>query len=200
MDRLTLRSAGWLAAGFDAAHVLELLVREDPADVMWACNVGSYLVAAGLLLRRATINGAGVLMLILGDILWGIHLVSGGETMPTSFLTHVGVLALGLWGLGRLGLPRPTMEVAVWSALLALAGGRFLGSAEANVNVTHGIPPEWDVLPLSHPGFFVVVMLVYFAGLLTVQLLLYRLGFSEEPALLEEGADEVPVRQRVGFG
>ncbi len=89
-----------------------------------------------------------------------IDLATGGELIPTSFLTHVVGFALGLHGVRRLGFPRGTW----WKATLAFVAvwpvTRLLTPRAANVNLAFFVHPGWERLfPVYALYFFAIVAL-----------------------------------------
>jgi hypothetical protein len=91
---------------FYAIHAGRHLVLGHPEDALWACHLGALLVGLGWLRNGALVNAIGCFWLAMGDVLWCIDLAAGGELLPTSLLTHVGDLALGILGVARMGIPR----------------------------------------------------------------------------------------------
>ena len=106
-----------------------------PENLLWACHAAALCVGIGLVVGRHTLVAAGVLLLTIGVPLWLINLAAGGVFYPTSILTHVGGLGLGLIGLRRAGYPPHAPQ---WA--LALVGGLLLATRLAtppaeNVNL-----------------------------------------------------------------
>jgi hypothetical protein len=142
MNRRTVAGTG--AILFYAIHGGYWIVRGVPQNVLWACHLGSAAVGVGLLCRLPLLNGVGVLWLGMGNIFWAINLASGGELEPTSFLTHLGGLAVGLYGIKKLGLPRLAAPMAL-AALLALQRMTpWFGAPEENVNLAFRVWTGWE--------------------------------------------------------
>jgi hypothetical protein len=123
------------------------------------------LVGVGLLTGSPAINAVGVLLGSLGLPLWLLDLATGGPFFPTSILTHVVALAIGIRGAWLLGVPRH----AWWKAaamLVALIGLCRIATPEsANVNVAFAIPPGWERQFASHRSylaFIIAAAAVYF--------------------------------------
>jgi hypothetical protein len=135
---------GVLALGFFAAHGGYHLLHGRPHDVLWICTVAPALVGVGLLGSWPAWVGVGVLWLVAGLPLWLLDLAGGGEFLPTSLLTHLGGLGVGLYGLWRLGLPAGVW----WKAFLGLAVlqqlCRWLTPRAANVNLAFTVHPGWE--------------------------------------------------------
>jgi len=145
-----MRILGVLALGCYAIHGGSHLLKHQPEDLLWACHIGAALVGVGLLIGSASVNGIGVLFLVLGTPLWIMDLLAGGEFLPTSCLTHLGGLAIGLYAVGQLGMPRS----AWWQSTLALVAlmilCRLVTPREANVNVAFAIQHGYEDYFSSH--------------------------------------------------
>ena len=113
----------------------------------------------------------GALWLSLGTPYWILDVSSGGEFIPTSVLTHIGGLGLGLHALRQQGIPRG----AWWQALLAMIPlqllSRLLTPRAANVNLAWDVYPGVAKLFPGYPLYWASNMLI--AGL--VYFLVYRL-------------------------
>src|SRR5262249_47931746 len=114
--RQPMKSLGCLALVCYAVHAGFHLYHGRPEDLLWACHIGAAVVGLGLILSSATLNGVGVLLLCMGTPLWLLDLAGGGEFYPTSCFTHLGGLAIGIYGLHRLGMARGTW----WKASITL--------------------------------------------------------------------------------
>jgi hypothetical protein len=150
------------------------LLHHRPGDLLWACHIGAAIVGVGLLTLSPVVNGIGVLLLCMGTPLWLMDLAGGGEFFPTSVFTHLGGLAIGLYGVRRLGMPR-----GVWwkttVALIALIFVCRLATPErANVNVAFAIQPGWETYFPSHRVYLVVIISEAAAYFFIVELVLRR--------------------------
>jgi hypothetical protein len=129
------RLPGVAALAFYAVHAGTWLQRGVPGALLWACHLGCLLVGIAILAKRPALNGAGVLWLVLGNLLWAIDLATGGEFIATSPLTHIGGLAVGLWYARCAGFPRGCWLTALAgiAALHLLTG--FVTPPAENINV-----------------------------------------------------------------
>jgi hypothetical protein len=147
------RLLGIAALACYAIHALLHIVRGEWYDLFWACHVAALLVGVGLLARNAAIDGVGVLLGLMGLPLWLADLAAGGEFLPTSALTHVVALGIGIYGTVRLGIPRG----AWWGAALVLVGligfCRMTTPPGPNVNVAFAIQPGWESHFASHASY-----------------------------------------------
>lgn len=152
------RTAGIVATLFYAIHAAYHVAEGHPEDALWACHLATLLVAAGLLLRRPLPAAIGVAWLALGIPLWIADLAGGGAFLPTSLLTHVGGLVLGLHGLSRMGVPAKLW----WKALLSLWGLQLVTRAvtppAANVNLAFRV---WDGYERTFPSYRLYLALLW---------------------------------------
>jgi len=164
MNKLGLAALGCYAihAGF---HVLS----GRPEEALWMCHLGAALVGIGLLSSSTTTNGIGTLFLCIGTPLWVMYLAGGGEFYPTSCFPHLGGLAIGLYGVRRLGLPSGTWWKAVLALVVLILVSRLVTPPPANVNVAFAIYPGWEKYFPSH--------LVYL-GAMIAQAALYFFAFE----------------------
>jgi hypothetical protein len=174
--------------GFHVAH-------GRPLDLLWACHLGAALVGIGLLGRSATVNAIGTLVLAVGTPLWLLELASGGEFLPTSLLTHVLALAIGLYGVRRLGMPAGAWWKAVVATLALILLCRLVTPASANINVAHSVPPPWRETFPSHSAYLATMMAVAAACFFALERTLRHLAGrpTEGPAgppAAEEGQHE----------
>lgn len=138
---MTTRVLGAAGLALYAVHAARHATFRQPEHLVWLCNVAAVAVGAGLLLGRPMLNAVGVLWLIVGDPLWLIDLMRGGELLPTSLLTHGAGLVLGIVGLRRLGLPRGAWWRAVLAGLVLLTVTRAITPAAADVNLVYTLWP-----------------------------------------------------------
>lgn len=154
----TMKKLGWAALGCYSIHAGFHILNGRPEEVLWMCHLGAALVGAGLLSSYATTNGIGTLFLCAGTPLWVMYLAGGGEFYPTSCFPHLGGLAIGLYGVFRLGLPSGTWWKAVAALVTLILVCRLVTPAHANVNVAFAIYPGWEKVFPSHPIYLAVMM------------------------------------------
>lgn len=129
---------------FYAIHCGRHLRAGRVEDLLWACHLANLILALAVVLRSRQALSLAFYWLVQGNILWLIDLISGGELLLTSALTHCGGLMLSLVWIRRVGS-------APWSPLLALVSfaalqglTRLSTGAEANVNLAHRLPDGWE--------------------------------------------------------
>jgi hypothetical protein len=152
-SKRALTLGGLTALACYAVHAIFHLTQGRWYDLFWACHVAAILIGVGLLAHSATINGMGVLMGLMGLPLWAADLAAGSEFFPTSVLTHVVALAIGLHGVGRLGMPQGTWWKTTAAVVGLIALCRLATPAAANVNVAFAIQPGWEHYFASHASY-----------------------------------------------
>ena len=163
-----------------AVHAAVHLRRGEPYDLLWACHLAVLLVAAGLLLSRATLNAVGLLWACFGLPLWLLDAFTGSAFMLTATLTHVGALAIGICGVRLLGFPRGS----AWKALAGYLGlwvvTRALTPASANVNLAFHVHTGWEDRFPSYPAYLALLLAAGAATFAIVELACRR--FSGDDA------------------
>jgi hypothetical protein len=141
-----------------AIHATFHLVHGRPEELLWSCHLGAALVGIGFLCSSATINGIGLLFLCMGTPLWLMYLAEGGEFYPTSCFTHLGGLAIGLYGARRLGLPSGTWWKAVGALIALILVCRVVTPRRANVNVAFAVHAGLEKVFPSHLVYLAIMM------------------------------------------
>lgn len=155
-----MRPAGIAAFACYAIHAAVHLQRGQPYDLLWVCHIAALLVGSGLLLRNATLNAIGFLWSCLGVPLWLVDIAAGGELIPTSPLTHLGALALGLFGVRKLGMPRGAAmkALAAFAALWALC--RAVTPPAANINLAFRVHDGWEPYFSSYALYYATLLVI----------------------------------------
>lgn len=153
-----------------AIHAGSHVLAGRPAEALWACHVATLLVGVGALLESSSWVAVGVLWLAFGNPLWILDLLTGGEFLLTSPLTHVGGLLLGLLALRRL----PPPGVLWWKAVLAfaalLAVTRLVTPRSANVNLAFAVASGWEKIFPSYPLYLSLLLAAGAATFFVVEL------------------------------
>jgi len=165
---------GSVAILFYALHGAYHWQQGVPENMLWACHVGALLVGLGLLLDSANLNGTGFLWLSFGTSMWLIGLTIDVPFLPTSMLTHVGGLAIGLWGVRRLGLPAGVAWKAMAGLVLLHLISRGLNPPGKNINMAHEIAPGLDGWFSSHVLFLLAIGVVSATAFVLLELALRR--------------------------
>jgi hypothetical protein len=152
---------GLLALAFYAVHCAYHIRQAHPENVLWACHVAAAVIGVGLLGGWPACVAVGVIWLVVGEPLWLFDVATGSELQPTSLLTHVGGLIVGIIGLRQLGTPAHVW----WKALLALAAlqqlCRWVTPPDANVNVAFAIYPAMRSYFSSYWLYWATMLLLF---------------------------------------
>lgn len=154
---------GLLSVIFFSINLFFWILRGVPSNFLWACHLGALAVGVGLLLRLPLLNAVGVLWLGLGNGMWLLYMLGGGPVFPTSVLTHVGGLLIGILGVRQIGLgKRSWLWAIIILVLLRLVSRQFTPEAE-NINLAFRVHEGWETV---FPSFFwYSVMLLFVSSL-----------------------------------
>lgn len=168
-DATETRGQRWLGCCAIAGYVIHgayHLARGEPEDLIWVCHFAAPIIGVGLIAASPSLVSTGTVILCMGTPLWIFDLAQGGEFMPTSLFTHVLGLAIGLWGVWKLG----PIKGAWWRAALttvALVGlSRLITPPVSNINMAFAIPHGMDRYFASHA--------VYLTAMLFISCVYYR--------------------------
>jgi hypothetical protein len=152
---------GLLVLAGTAIHYGYHLYHHRPWDLLWACHVAAALVGIGCLLDWPPCVGIGLLWLMAGVPLWVLDLVTGGEMTPTSILTHLGGLAVGMSYVGVRGMSAGSW----WQAGLALIAlqllCRWVTPASENVNIAFTVYKGWERWFPSYFWYWLMLTIVF---------------------------------------
>lgn len=140
---------GLLPLLFYNIHAGYWLFQRHPESLLWACHVASVLIGLGMFFAAPRLLAVGMLWVTYGNLFWLLYLATGGEFLPTSLLTHVGSLLVGLIGLRRFGFPANTYPRALLGLIALVFVSRFTPPGE-NVNLAHRIGDGWETVFPSH--------------------------------------------------
>ena len=139
-----LRLLGLLPLCFFCAHALYYWRRGEPGHILWMCNIGNLLLAAGLILSRPALVRVAAVWLVPGLFVWYWFVVRPWGLVPTSTLAHLGGLTLGMIALASVRVDRKTWAYAfAWYLFMQLVC-RFFTPAALNVNVAHRMYEGWE--------------------------------------------------------
>jgi len=181
LEKGSMTGLGSAALGCYAVHAGFHFLNGRPEEMLWACHLGAAVVGLGLLSNSSTINGIGVLFLLMGTPLWLLDLANGGVFYPTSCFTHIGGLAIGLYGVRRMGIPPSTWWKAVVALVALILVSRLVTPPRANVNVAFSIYAGWEEVYPSYP-VYISTMIVLAAGCFLLFEYLLRRWFVRAPA------------------
>jgi hypothetical protein len=158
------RALAFLAIVFYALNALVYLSRGEPYHLLWGCHLAVLLVAAGLLIRSASLNAIGLMWSVFGLPFWLIYIFTDGEFTPTAALTHLGGIVIGIYGIRLLGMPRGSAGKALAAYLGLWALTRLVTPESANVNLAFHVWPGWEDRFPSYPIYLATLLV---SGVLT---------------------------------
>jgi hypothetical protein len=150
---------GSLAILFYIFHGWYWVTKGVPANVLWACHLGSFLIGLGLLSRISVFLSIGVSWLVLGNGMWILYLTGGGEFVFTSLLTHLGGIVIGVFALFRYGFPQWTWLWATISLFAVQQISRWITPAEENINLAFRVHNGWESIFPSYSLYLLFLLL-----------------------------------------
>lgn len=173
---------------FFAAQLVHYWQINQMGHLLWMCNIGNVLLAAGLFLEQPRLIRVAVLWCVPGLFIWARYVVSewfGYATLDwwavfSSTLVHIGGLIVALISLSRVGMDRVAWAHAfIWYLLMQLIS-RIATFAELNVNLSHQVYGGWQKIFQSYWKFWIVLTLAVAFCLWLEGLALARLWRAEE--------------------
>jgi hypothetical protein len=168
-----IRLLGFLPFIFFIAQGLHYWQIDQWGHLLWMCNVGNLLLAAGLFLVQPLMIRVAVIWSVPGFFVWLRYVVWewfhyatldwGAVTSGT--LAHIGGLAVGLIVLRRVRVDRRAWFYAfIWYLAIQLIS-RVVTPPALNVNVSHHIYEGWQGRFSSYFYFWVVLTIAVVIGL-----------------------------------
>lgn len=154
---------GVLAILFYIIHGTYWIYKGVPSNLLWVCHIGSVLVGIGWLLNSARTNAIGVLWLCLGNIMWAIYLYTTRDFEPTSVLTHIGGIIIGIIGVYRMGIPKYSFAIAVVTLGIMQLITHFTTLDAENVNLAFRVQDGWENM---FPSYFWYEIMLLFSSLI----------------------------------
>jgi hypothetical protein len=144
-------------------------------NMLWMCNVGNLVLAIGILTLRPWLIRLAVIWLIPGLPLWLFEVVRNGGWLLTSFLTHIGGLAVGLVAIQRVRADKVSWLYALVWYVAAQILSRLLTSPYWNVNIAHRIYGGYEGVVDRYWHFWVITTLMVAGGLWILGFILFKL-------------------------
>ncbi len=173
--RTKLRLLGILPLIFFLAQCVHYWKRNELGNLMWMCNIGNLLLAMGLFLEKPVIVRLAAIWTIPGLLIWFLYVVLVWEVFLSSFLAHVGGLAVAMVALTQYGMDRTSWRWAFGWYLVVQLASRFVSAPALNVNLAHAIQPRWARAFHSYWSFWLVLTISTAAALWLSGLLLWRI-------------------------
>ena len=144
-------------------------------NMLWMCNVGNLVLAAGLLLGQPRVVRLAVIWLVPGLPLWVFDAILRGGLLFTSFLTHIGGLAVGLIAMRSVRADKWTWAYGFGWYLLVQQLSRLFTSEFWNVNVAHKAYPGYEQVVSQYWQFWILTSLMVAVGLCILGFILIKL-------------------------
>ena len=149
---------GALCLIFFTVHGAVWTLRGVPANMLWACHIGCVLVGMGFFCQSRLCNSIGVLWLVLGNIMWVLYLLGGGEFDVTSPLTHIGGLIIGCMGVRKAGISRFSWMPALAGMVILQQFSRMVTPEKENINLAFKVHPGWEHIFTSYTMYFIALL------------------------------------------
>jgi hypothetical protein len=134
-------------------------------NLLWMCNVGNLGLAIGLFFDRRELIRAAAIWTIPGLGIWIRYVVLEYDYVFSSFLAHVGGIAIGLIVLRRVRMDRIAWLYAFGWYLILQVAAHLITPPELNVNLAFRIQPGWEQAFSSYWKFWIAQSAVVAAGL-----------------------------------
>ena len=152
---------------------LYYVARGEPGEILWVCNVCSYLLGIGLLVRQHTLVWIATLWLIVGTPLWIMDNIVRQEFFtPHAFMMHIIGSLIGLLALRRSekGGCQWWLALLLGIALNILA--RWLAAPELNVNLSASIYPAASPYFDNYPVYLLFNVIAFAISLYLLETVL----------------------------
>lgn len=156
-------AAGILAIFLYLIHASVLIHNNEPYHILWSCHLGCLLVGVGLLISQPWFLSVGFLWLAIGIPLWILNVLTSNEFMWTSALSHIGGIAIAVYGFRFLKMLQFSWAVATAGLVLIGFFSRLVTPKHANVNLSFAVWAGWQELFPSY--FWYVMMLLSIAAI-----------------------------------
>jgi hypothetical protein len=125
-------------------HAGVLIHNNEHYHILWSCHLGCLLVGVGLLLPQPWFLSVGFLWLAMGVPLWILNVLTSNAFMWTSTLSHIGGIAIAVYGFRFLKMPPFSWAVSTAGLICLGLFSRFVTPQHANVNLSHGVWAGWE--------------------------------------------------------
>ena len=167
-------TAACLAIAFYLIHAGVLIYSQQAHHIIWSCHLGCLLVGVGLLTAQSWLSSIGFLWLALGVPLWILNVLTSHEFMLTSTFSHLGGLAIAIYGFKFLKMPRFTWAAATAGLVLLGLFSRLVTPDYANVNLAFAVWKGWEETFPSYFWYAVLLITVAIFSFLILELVVRR--------------------------
>ena len=166
---------GILAVCFYIVHSAYLVMNDEAAHITWSCHIASLGIGFGLICEIPLLVAIGVLWLGFGNIMWGLYLAGGGGIDPTSPLTHIGGLAVGIFGLFKTGIPSRSWAWALAALVVLQQVNRWVTPATFNINLAFRVHEGWEHVFPTYGHYLAALLIIAGTCFYGFEILLARL-------------------------
>ena len=173
LPRSQFRLLALLPFLFFLAQALHYWQINELGHMLWMCNIGNLMLAAGIFFEQAILIRIAVMWMLPGLIVWAIYvvptwgmLISGKFSwieffgVISSTLAHVGGISVGVVVLRRFRMDGQTWLYAfVWYLVMQVASRLFTSSA-MNVNLSHRVQNGFEQTFNSYWKFWITLTVV----------------------------------------
>ena len=127
----------------------------------------------------------------MGIPLWLIYLGSGGKLYLTSPLTHLGGIAVSIYGIRKLGMPKNMWWKAIIAFLLLQVFCRLATPEEKNINLAFRVGDGWEQTFTSYWEYQAMIYGIGIALLFVMEKLVRKLVCRKDPSYDKPSAREI---------
>jgi hypothetical protein len=149
------RLLGLAPLAFFIARLWHFIDKGEVGYILWICHIANCALSLGMLTGQRELVRASVPWLILGVPLWMWDMINFGIGTPTTFATHIGGLATGLYAISRIKGGQKSWLYAIAGFIILQQISRMITPYYMNVNMAHYVYRGWDMLFPSYSVFWV---------------------------------------------
>ena len=187
LTRISHRWLGLLPLIFFIAQTIHYWPTNELGNMLWMCNLGNLILAAGLFLDKATLVRLSSIWMVPGLIIWFLYVVLPWGVFPSSVLAHVGGLAVSMIALKWYRMDRNAWRYAFGWYLGVQLLSRFVTAAALNVNLAHAVATGWERRFQSYWSFWLVLTAVTAATLWVSGMILWAIWRPQTTETLATG-------------
>ena len=173
--RIPYRTLGILPLIFFSAQAVHYWRTNELGHLLWMCNIGSIVLALGLLFDKPALVRLSAIWAIPGLVIWFVYVVLPWGVFLTSALDHIGGLIVSLIALKRYRMDRTAWRYAFGWYLIVQLISRFVTPAALNVNLAHTVASGFDKTFHSYWSFWLVLTAATAAGLWLTGIILWSI-------------------------
>lgn len=151
------RLIGLLPLSFFLAQAIHYWRVGGAGNLLWMCNIGNVLLAAGLFLNHRELIRAAAIWTIPGLGIWIRYVLFEYDFVFSSALAHVGGMVVALIVLRRVRMDRIAWVYAfIWYLFMQVVS-RLVTAPVLNTNVAHRIQTGWENAFSSYWKFWIIL-------------------------------------------